>query len=64
MAAPELVSDPAEIEKLLTTMVAANPRSAPFIGVARDPDGRFDRTGLERAIRYGFRIVRWQPVAA
>jgi len=64
MAAPELVSDPAEIDKLLTTMAAANRRSAAFIGVARDPDGRFDRAGLERAIRYGFRIIRWHPVAA
>jgi hypothetical protein len=60
-ATPEVVSDPDEVEKLLTTMAAGNPRSAAFIGVARDQDGRFDRAGLERAIKYGFRIVRWHP---
>jgi hypothetical protein len=61
MAAPELVSDPSEVDKLLTTMAAANPRATAFIGVARDSDGHFDRAGLENAIRYGFRIVRWHP---
>lgn len=62
-AAPELVSDTDEVDKLLTTMVAANPRAAAFIGIARDKDGHFDRVGLERAIKYGFRIVRWHPLA-
>jgi hypothetical protein len=62
MAAPELVSDPAEIDRLLTTITKANPRAAAFIGVPRDADGRFDRGGLENAVRYGFRIVRWHPV--
>jgi deazaflavin-dependent oxidoreductase (nitroreductase family) len=61
MATPELVSDQDEVDKLLTTMTAANPRAAAFIGIARDQDGRFDRAGLERAIKYGFRIVRWHP---
>jgi len=61
MAAPELVSDPDEVDKLLMTMAAANPRAAAFIGVARGQDGRFDRADLERAIQYGFRIVRWLP---
>ena len=64
MASPELISDPDEIGKLLTTMTAANPRAAAFIGIARDPDGQFDRAGLENAVRYGFRIVRWHPAAA
>ncbi len=59
MARPELVSDAGEIGKLLTTMTKTNPRAAAFIGVARDPDGQFDRAGLENAVRYGFRIVRW-----
>lgn len=61
---PELVGDPAEIDALLMTMVAANPRAASFIGVARTPDGHFDPVELERAIRYGFRIVRWHRVRA
>jgi len=63
-AAPELVSDTDEIDKLLTTMVAANPRAAAFIGIARDKEGHFDRAGLDRAINYGFRIVRWHPTGA
>lgn len=58
---PEVVSDVDEIGKLLAVMAAANRRSASFIGVARGPDGQFDRAGLERAVRYGFRIVRWHP---
>jgi hypothetical protein len=62
MAVPELISEPAEVEKLLNTLTAGNPRAAGFIGVARDADGHFDRDGLETAVRYGFRIVRWHPV--
>ena len=61
-ATPELVSDVDEIGKLLVVMASANPRSASFIGIPRDPDGQFDRGGLENAVRYGFRIVRWHPV--
>jgi hypothetical protein len=64
MASPELISDPGEIGKLLMTMTTVNPRAAAFIGVARDADGHFDRAGLENAVRYGFRIVRWHPVGA
>jgi hypothetical protein len=63
MAAPELVSEPAEIDTLLTTITTANPRAAAYIGIARDADGHFDRAGLEQAIRYGFRVVRWHPAA-
>jgi len=63
-AAPELVGDTDEVDKLLTTMVAANPRAAAFIGIARDKEGHFDRAGLDRAINYGFRIVRWHPTGA
>jgi len=48
-----------EVDKLLAVMVAANPRAAAFTGISRGPDGRFDRAGLEAAVRYGFRIVRW-----
>lgn len=63
-ATPELVSDVDEIGRLLVVMAAANPRSASFIGIPRGPDGQFDRAGLERAVRYGFRIVRWHPAQA
>lgn len=58
-ARPEMVIDPGEIERLLGTIVAANPRATSFIGISRGSDGRFDRAGLEMAVRYGFRVVRW-----
>ena len=59
MATPEVVTNVDEISDLLTVMVAANPRAAAFIGVPRDPEGRFDRAGLGSAVRFGFRVVRW-----
>jgi hypothetical protein len=58
-ARPDLVGDVDEIEQLLETMVAANPRVTSFVGIPRGPDGRLDRARLETAVRYGFRIVRW-----
>lgn len=60
-ATPELVSDVGEIDRLLVVMTAVNPGAAAFIGIPRGPDGRFDKPGLENAVRYGFRIVRWHP---
>jgi hypothetical protein len=62
-ATPEVIGDVDEIGKLLLVMAAANPRSASFIGIQRGSDGQFDRDGLERAVRHGFRIVRWHPAA-
>lgn len=59
MAQPELITDPDEIERLLEVMVAANPSVNAFVGVPRGPDGRLERSCLETAVRYGFRIVRW-----
>lgn len=59
MATAELVSDIDDVDKLLIIMVAANPRAAAFTGISRGPDGHFDRAGLDTAVRYGFRIVRW-----
>jgi len=60
-ATPELVSDVSEIGRLLGIMTVANPRSTSFIGIPRGTDGHFDRAGLDNAVRYGFRIVRWHP---
>lgn len=60
-ATPELVSDVDEVGKLLTTMAAGNPAAARFVGIQRGEDGSFDRAGVARAVRYGFRIVRWHP---
>ncbi|HYK69050.1 MAG TPA: nitroreductase/quinone reductase family protein [Streptosporangiaceae bacterium] len=61
-ATAELVSDVGEVGRLLQTMAAGNPAAARFVGIQRGPDGSFDRSGVERAVRYGFRIVRWHPV--
>jgi deazaflavin-dependent oxidoreductase (nitroreductase family) len=59
LARPELVSDLDEIEQLLAVMAAANPSVNAFVGIPKGPDGRLDRTRLQTAVRYGFRIVRW-----
>jgi F420H(2)-dependent quinone reductase len=61
---PELIGDPDEVGRLLTVLAKGNPRSTAFIGIARAPDGEFDRAGVEQATRYGFRIVRWHPSPA
>lgn len=60
-ADPELVGDADEVRTLLQTMAAGNPAAARFVGIQREPDGTFDRAGVERAVRYGFRVVRWHP---
>ena len=59
-ARPELVADPDEVERLLGLMTAANPQVRGFVGIAQLPDGRLDRDQLQRALRYGFRVVRWR----
>ncbi len=58
-AVPELVSDVDDVRTLLRTMAAGNPAAARFTGIRRGPDGSFERDGVARAVRYGFRIVRW-----
>jgi hypothetical protein len=58
-ARPELVGDIDEVARLLGVVAAANRRAGAFVGVPADENGRFDREALERAVRYGFRIVRW-----
>lgn len=63
-ATPELVSDIDEVSRLLQTMAAGNPAAARFTGIPRDANGTFDRSGVERAVRYGFRIVRWHPAGS
>jgi hypothetical protein len=57
-ARPEFVRDPAGVERLLHTMMAANPRMTsfvPFVG----RDGRIDPGGLAAGLVHGFCIVRW-----
>ena len=55
----DLVSDPAEVERLLGVIAAGNPRAMRFIPLPRRPDGRLDPDALAAAIGHGFRIVRW-----
>jgi hypothetical protein len=58
-ARPELVTDPAEVERLLGVIARENPRAASFIPIPRRPDGRLDPDVLGTALRNGFCIVRW-----
>ena len=58
-ARPEVVSDAAEVERLIGVITAKNPRAARFIPIPRRPDGRLDPDALGAALRYGFSVVRW-----
>jgi hypothetical protein len=58
-ARADLVSDPAEVERLLGVIAVGNPRAMRFIPIPRRPDGRLDPDALAAAIKHGFRIVRW-----
>jgi hypothetical protein len=58
-ARPELVTEPAEVERLLGVITRENPRAARFIPIPRQPDGRLDPDALGVALRNGFCIVRW-----
>ena len=58
-ARPELVGDIDEVDRLLSVIVKANPSASSFVRVPKNPDGSFDRRGLQSALDYGFRIVRW-----
>jgi hypothetical protein len=55
----DLVSDPAEVERLLGVIAEGNPRAMRFIPLPRRPDGRLEPDALNAAIGHGFRIVRW-----
>lgn len=60
-ARPEIVSDQAEVERLIGVITSKSPNAARFIPIPRLPDGRLDPDALGNALRYGFRIVRWHP---
>lgn len=62
LARPEFIADPDEVERLLAVMTSANPRVRSFVGIPQGPDGRLDRDRLQTALRYGFRVVRWDLV--
>src|SRR6201996_8134158 len=55
----DLVSDPAEVERLLGVIAKGNPRATRFIPLPRRPDGTLEPEPLAAAISHGFRIVRW-----
>jgi len=56
---PELVRDPAEVERLLQFMKERSPRLTSFVPFM-SADGTIDRPGLELALARGFCIVRWR----
>jgi F420H(2)-dependent quinone reductase len=58
-ARPELVTDPVELERLLSLIATKNPRAAKFIPIPHRPDGSLDPDALDAALRHGFCIVRW-----
>jgi hypothetical protein len=58
LARPEFIRDVDEVERLLHTITAANPRAASFIPwIGRDR--QIDRDQLQAAVDYGFAIIRW-----
>jgi hypothetical protein len=58
-ARPELVREPAEVERLLDVIVRENPPAARYIPLPRQADGHLEPTALAAAIDHGFAIVRW-----
>ena len=57
-AVPELVREPAEVNRLLQKMLADNPRLASFVPVV-GADRKVDQAKLANALEHGFCIVRW-----
>jgi deazaflavin-dependent oxidoreductase (nitroreductase family) len=62
-ASAELVTDAAEVERLLAVIARENPRAARFIPIPHLPDGRLDPDVLRGALSNGFCIVRWHLTA-
>jgi hypothetical protein len=58
-ARPEFVRDAHEVYRLLRFMMTRNPRITSFVPFI-DPDGNIDRSKLEKALSYGFAIIRWR----
>jgi hypothetical protein len=58
-ARPDLVTDAAEVERLLGVIASGNPRAAGFVPIPRRPDGRLEPDALDAALLHGFCIVRW-----
>jgi deazaflavin-dependent oxidoreductase (nitroreductase family) len=58
-ARAELVTDAADVERLMGVITAKNPAAGRFIPIPRRPDGSLDPDALDGALRHGFSIVRW-----
>jgi hypothetical protein len=58
-ARPEFVRDADDVDRLLRLMMTGNPRITSFVPFI-DPDGHIDRGKLEKALSYGFAIIRWR----
>ena len=58
-ARADLVTDAAEVERLMGVIATKNPAAGRFIPIPRLPDGRLDPDALDAALRHGFSIVRW-----
>jgi hypothetical protein len=58
-ARPELAGDIDEVDRLLSVILKSNPSAGSFVRIPKNPDGRLNRTGLQSAVDYGSRIVRW-----
>jgi F420H(2)-dependent quinone reductase len=63
-ARPEILGDPAEVDRLLGLMAEGNPMVKRFVGVPQGEDGHFDSDRLRIAVDHGFRVVRWHPETA
>jgi hypothetical protein len=59
VARPELVTDGAEVERLLGVIGTENPRAVKFVPIPRRSDGHLDPDILDVALLHGFCIVRW-----
>ena len=58
-ARPEFVRDAEGVDRLLRLMMTRNPRITSFVPFI-DRDGNIDRSKLEKALAYGFAIIRWR----
>ena len=58
-ARPELVGEINEVDRLLSVILKSNPSAGSFVRIPKNPDGGLDRTRLQTAVDYGFRVVRW-----
>lgn len=59
-AEPQVVREPAEVERLLDRMAEVNPSVTKFVPLPRTAEGRLEPVALRQAIRHGFGIVRWR----